>query len=53
MSLLNTQYINVGFKTYIPLETIDYILDATEQRYKRLTIAMKKRRINKIRCNKT
>nr|DAP30603.1 MAG TPA: protein of unknown function (DUF370) [Caudoviricetes sp.] len=42
MSLLNTQYINVGFKTYVPLDTIDYILDVSEQRYKRLNIAMKK-----------
>nr|DAT38172.1 MAG TPA: protein of unknown function (DUF370) [Caudoviricetes sp.] len=52
MSLLNTQYINVGFKTYIPLETIDYILDATEQRYKRLTIAMKKDGLIKLDATK-
>lgn len=43
MSLLNTAYINVGFKSYVPLDSIDYILDSTEQRYKRLVIAMKKK----------
>lgn len=52
MSLLNTQYINVGFKTYVPLDTIDYILDSTEQRYKRLTIEMKKEGLIKLDATK-
>nr|DAN18580.1 MAG TPA: protein of unknown function (DUF370) [Bacteriophage sp.] len=52
MSLLNTAYINVGFKTYVPLDSIDYILDSTEQRYKRLVIAMKKEGMIKLDATK-